>query len=164
MLTDMHGYSKGMELDEARAYGKLLQHNSILRGAIAAHRGREIKTIGDAFLVIFRSAIDAVDCALSAQRALADYNVGKSDDDRILIRIGIHLGDVLVTANDVYGDGVNVAARIEPLAEPGGICVSQPVFEMVRKKVQLDIQKVEGVQLKNISVTPDLYRIRLVQK
>jgi class 3 adenylate cyclase len=161
MLTDMFGYSKAMERDEAQAYGRLMEHNQIMRGAIAEHRGREIKTIGDAFLVTFRSAIDAVDCALAAQRALADYNLGKKDDDRILVRIGIHLGDVLFADNDVFGDGVNVASRIEALAEPGGICVSEPVFEMVRKKVQLDIQKVEGAQLKNIAIAPNLYRIRL---
>ncbi len=161
MLTDMFGYSKAMERDEARAYAKLVEHNRIMRGAIAAHRGREIKTIGDAFLVIFRSAIDAVDCALTAQRAFADWNLGRDEDDRVLVRIGIHLGDVLITGDDVFGDGVNVVARIEPHAEPGGICISEPVFEMVRKKLQLDVSKVEGAKLKNIAVAPVLYRIRL---
>jgi class 3 adenylate cyclase len=161
MLTDMQGYSKAMERDEARAYGRLVEHNRIMRAAISAHRGREIKTIGDAFLVIFRSAIEAVDCALAAQRGFADYNGGKPEDERILVRIGIHLGDVLLTGNDVFGDGVNVAARIEPLAVPGGICVSEPVFEMVRKKVQLEVHEVEGATLKNIASPPRLYRIRL---
>jgi class 3 adenylate cyclase len=161
MLTDMYGYSKAMERDESRAYAKLVEHNQIMRAAIAAHRGREIKTIGDAFLVIFRSALDAVDCALAAQRAFGDFNLGKNEDDRALVRIGIHLGDVLITDDDVFGDGVNVAARIEPHAEPGGICISEPVFEMVRKKLQLEVTKVEGVKLKNIAVAPDLYRIRL---
>ncbi|MDA8110529.1 MAG: adenylate/guanylate cyclase domain-containing protein [Betaproteobacteria bacterium] len=161
MLTDMQGYSKAMERDEARAYAKLVEHNRIMRGAIAAHRGREIKTIGDAFLVIFRSALDAVDCGLAAQRAFADYNLGKDEADRILVRIGIHLGDVLVTGNDVFGDGVNVAARIEPHAEPGGICISEPVFEMVRKKIQLEVTRLEGIRLKNIALAPELYRIRL---
>lgn len=161
MMTDMHGYSKGMERNETQAYAKLVDHNRIMRGAIETHRGREIKTIGDAFLVIFRSALDAVDCAVAAQRGFADYNSGKAEDERIMVRIGIHLGDVLMTSNDVYGDGVNVAARIEPLATPGGICVSAPVFEMVRKKLQLDVQEVEGATLKNIASPPRLFRIRL---
>jgi len=161
MLTDMFGYSKAMERDEAQAYAKLMQHNLIMRSAIATHHGREIKTIGDAFLVIFKSAIDAVDCALSAQRAFADFNLGREATEQILVRIGIHIGDVLVTSNDVFGDGVNVAARIEPHAEPGGICISEPVFEMVRKKLELDVSRVEGATLKNIAVAPTLYRIRL---
>ncbi len=161
MLTDMFGYSKAMERDEARAYAKLVEHNRIMRGAIAAHRGREIKTIGDAFLVVFKSAMDAVDCALTAQRAFADWNLNREEDDRVLVRIGIHLGDVLVTGDDVFGDGVNVAARIEPHAEPGGICISEPVFEMVRKKIQLDVSRLEGAKLKNIAAPPGLYRIRL---
>lgn len=161
MLTDMQGYSKAMERDEAGAFARLQEHNAIMRGAIQAHRGREIKTIGDAFLVVFRSAMDAVDCALAAQRAFGDYNQAKAEDARIMVRIGIHLGDVILTRNDVYGDGVNVAARIEPLAVPGGICVSEPVFEMVKKKLQLDVQEVQGAKLKNISVAPRLYRITM---
>lgn len=161
MLTDMCGYSKQMEQNEALAYTKLLEHNRIIRSAIAQYRGREIKTIGDAFLVTFRSAIDAVDCALDIQRAFADFNENRSELERIFIRIGIHLGDVLIVENDVYGDGVNVAARIEPLAEPGGICVSEPVFEMVRKKIQLDVQRLNEPKLKNIQTAPTIYKIYL---
>lgn len=161
MLTDMYGYSKQMEQDEAYAYTKLLEHNRIIRAAIAGYRGREIKTIGDAFLVTFRSAIDAVDCALTIQRSFADFNLNRNEKERILVRIGIHLGDVLLVDDDVYGDGVNVAARIEPLAEPGGICVSEPVFEMVRKKIQLDVQKIDGSNLKNIKIAPNIYKIYL---
>ena len=161
MLTDMYGYSKQMEQNEAHAYTKLLEHNQIIRAAIAHYRGREIKTIGDAFLVVFRSAIDAVDCALTIQRSFSDFNLNRNEEERILVRIGIHLGDVLIVGDDVFGDGVNVAARIEPLAEPGGICVSEPVFEMVRKKIQLDVQKIEGSNLKNIKIAPNIYKIYL---
>ena len=161
MLTDMCGYSKQMEQDEALAYTKLLEHNQIIRAEITKYRGREIKTIGDAFLVTFRSAIDAVDCALAIQRSFTDFNGNRPEKDRILIRIGIHLGDVLIVEDDVYGDGVNVAARIEPLAEPGGICVSEPVFEMVRKKIQLDVQRLNEPQLKNIETAPNIYKIYL---
>lgn len=161
MLTDMCGYSKQMEQDEALAYTKLVEHNQIIRAEIIKYRGREIKTIGDAFLVTFRSAIDAVDCALAIQRSFTDFNANRLETERILIRIGIHLGDVLIVEDDVYGDGVNVAARIEPLAEPGGICVSEPVFEMVRKKIQLDVQRLNEPQLKNIETAPNIYKIYL---
>lgn len=161
MLTDIFGYSKAMERDEKRTYTKLVEHNRLIRSAIGTYRGREIDTIGDAFLVTFHSALDAVDCALAVQRTFKDLNLGRESDDRLLVRIGIHLGDVLITGNRVYGDAVNVASRIESLAEPGGICVSEPVFEMVRKKVQLDVERIEGVQLKNIEVAPRLYRIKL---
>ena len=163
MLTDMVGYSRGMELDEAGAYRKLQTHNEVVRRFLVAHRGREIKTIGDAFLVLFVSAQDSVDCALSVQRAFAEYNTTREGDDRILIRIGLHLGDVIVTKDDVFGDGVNVAARIEPLAEPGGICISDAVYMSVRKRLSVEVDRVDdsGVKLKNISMRPDLYRLRL---
>lgn len=161
MLTDIVGYSGSMERDEAHAYSSLLEHNNILRTAIAEHRGREIKTIGDAFLVVFRSAIDAVDCALAIQRALTDYNAEKEPADRTMVRIGVHLGDILVTSNDVYGDGVNVCSRIVPLADPGGICVTETVFALVRKKLEFNLERVDGVNLKNITAAPDIYRIRM---
>jgi class 3 adenylate cyclase len=161
MLTDMQDYSKAMGLDESGAYARLVEHNRIMRAAIAAHRGREIKTIGDAFLVIFRSARNAVDCALAAQRAFTDYNAFRDKDEKILVRIGIHLGEVMVTASDIFGDDVNLAARLEPLASPGGICISEPVFKIVRKRIRLDaIQPLEGATLKNIASPPKLYRIR----
>lgn len=161
MLTDMVGYSGSMERDEQRTYANLLEHNKIVRAEIAKHRGREIKTIGDAFLVIYRSALDAVNCAIEIQRALAEYNLAKEGTDKILIRIGVHLGEVMITANDVFGDGVNIAARIEPLAEPGGICVTGEVFALVRKKIALKFERLEGVQLKNIAIAPDIYQIQL---
>ena len=163
MLTDMVGYSGSMEVNEQHAYAKLVEHNGIVRTAIANYRGREIKTIGDAFLVIFRSAPDGVDCALAIQRAFAEYNVDKDDADKILLRIGIHLGDILITHNDVFGEGVNIVARIQPLAEPGGICVSEAVYIHVRKKFELKVERVEGVdlKLKNIAVAPDIYHLNL---
>jgi class 3 adenylate cyclase len=111
--------------------------------------------------VIYRSALDAVNCAIEIQRALAEYNLAKEGTDKILIRIGVHLGEVMITANDVFGDGVNIAARIEPLAEPGGICVTGEVFALVRKKIALKFERLEGVQLKNIAIAPDIYQIHM---
>ena len=163
MLTDMVGYSGSMERDEQGGYAKLLAHNEIVRTTMANYRGREIKTIGDAFLVTFRSAFDAVECALAIQRAFTEYNADKDVTDRILLRIGIHLGDILVTSNDVFGEGVNIVSRIQPLAEPGGICVSEAVFMQVRKKFELKVERVEGVdlKLKNIATAPDVYHLNL---
>ncbi|MEK7874807.1 MAG: adenylate/guanylate cyclase domain-containing protein, partial [Pseudomonadota bacterium] len=156
LMTDIVGYSGYMERDEQRTYRMLLEHNNIVRAAVVKYRGREIKTIGDAFFVVFRSAADAVDCAISVQQSFKEFNANKEDPDKIIIRVGIHLGEVMITANDVFGDGVNIAARIEPLAEPGGICLSGEVYSMVRKKVEYKFEKLEGVQMKNIAVAPDL--------
>lgn len=159
MMTDIVGYSGNMERDEQRAYRMLLEHNNIVRAAVVKFRGREIKTIGDAFFVVFRSAADAVDCAISIQRSFMESNANKEDADKIMIRVGIHLGEVMITANDVFGDGVNIAARIEPLAEPGGICLSGEVYSVVRKKIEYKFEQLEGVKLKNIAIAPDIYRI-----
>jgi class 3 adenylate cyclase len=161
LMTDIVGYSGSMERDEQRAYRMLLEHNNIVRAAVVKYRGREIKTIGDAFFVVFRSAADAVDCAISVQQSFREHNVNKETPDQITIRVGVHLGEIMVTANDVFGDGVNVAARIEPLAEPGGICISGEVYSVVRKKAEYKFEQLEGVKLKNIAVAPDIYRIVL---
>ncbi len=161
LMTDIVGYAGSMERDEQRTYQMLLQHNNIVRAAVVKYRGREIKTIGDAFFVVFRSAADAVDCAISVQQSFREYNANKEDSDMITIRAGVHLGEIMVTANDVFGDGVNIAARIEPLAEPGGICISGEVYSVVRKKTEYQFEKLEGVKLKNIAIAPDIYRIVL---
>ena len=159
MLTDMQDYSKSMGTDERGAYARLVEHNRIMRAAIAAHRGREIKTMGDAFLVVFRSAVNALECALAAQKAFAAYNAGKHENDHILVRVGVHLGEVILTGSDIFGDDVNVAARIEPLAAPGGICLSEAVLKIAGKKIKLEVQPVEGATLKNIASPPALFRI-----
>lgn len=160
MLTDIVGYSRSMEKDENKAYMRLMDHNDIMRACIAKYGGREIKTMGDAFLVLFRSATDAVDCAISVQSEFGTYNMGRSPGEHTLVRIGVHIGDVLVSENDVHGDGVNVAARIEPLAEPGGICISEDVYNLVRKKLSLEVERISDVTLKNIKQPPSLFRIR----
>ena len=159
MLTDMQDYSKSMGADESGAYARLVEHNRIMRAAIAAHRGREIKTMGDAFLVVFRSAVNALECALSAQRAFAGYNAGKPDDEQILVRIGVHIGEVILTGTDIFGDDVNLVSRIEPLASPGGICLSEPLLKLARKKVKLHVEPVVGATLKNIASPPALFRV-----
>ena len=98
--------------------------------------------------------------ASGAQRAFAEYNAGKRDDEKILVRIGLHVGDVILTASDIFGDDVNLVARIEPLATPGGICLSEAVLNIARHKIRLNAEPVEGATLKNISSPPKLFRIR----
>src|SRR5262249_24052292 len=125
---------------------------------IAEHHGRIVKTTGDGLLVVFASVVDAVRCAVAVQQAMAERNTGIEADNRIELRIGINLGDVIVEGYDLYGDGVNVAARLEALAEPGGICVSRVVRDQVRDKLDFDFEDLGEQQVKNIPVR--IYRVR----
>src|SRR6185369_6373104 len=113
-----------MGANEVETLQALTQRRAILDGLIASHRGRIANTAGDSVLAEFGSAVDAVQCAVEAQAALAEANAGLSPDKRINFRIGIHVGDVMVRAGDLFGDGVNIAARLQALAQPGGVCVS----------------------------------------
>src|SRR5258708_1626891 len=161
MLTDMVGYSALIQADESLALTLLDEHNGLLRQTIAEHQGREIKTTGDGFLVEFDSALEAVRCAIQVQRSLAARN-GKAPQDRqIQVRIGLHLGDVIRKDGDVFGDGVNIAARIEPLAEPGGICMSEDVARQVQNKIELPLLKLGKADLKNIQMPVEIYRLVL---
>ena len=161
MLTDMVGYSKSMERDEDATYKKLQDHNAIVRKVIPEYRGQEIKTIGDAFLVRFNSASDAVQAAREIQYKFSEYNGGKPDAEQIWLRIGIHIGDILVMENDVFGTGVNIAARIEPLAEPGGICISADVYNVIKKSIDIKVISLGKKELKNISDAPEIYKLLL---
>ncbi len=161
MFTDIVGYSKLMEENETVAYLRLMSHHEIIRANIVKYHGREIKTIGDAFLVMFSSAVDAVDCALTIQMELLEYNRNKAYADKILVRIGIHLGDILMVENDILGDGVNVAARIEPLAEPGGICISEAVYNIVKKKMSISVENLGTQPLKNITESQNIYKLTI---
>lgn len=159
MFTDLVGYSARAQENEAEALEVLRRHNRQLRAIFPKHHGREIKTVGDAFLVEFESALDATNCALEIQRTLHDNELTVAVDKRVRIRIGIHIGDVVEEEGDVLGDSVNVASRIEPLAEPGGITISQQVFDQVQNKVELPIVKLPPVKLKNIRIPTSVYRI-----
>ena len=159
MITDMVGFSREMQHSEERTYSKLRDHNEIIRSRVTRNSGKEVKTIGDAFLVRFDSAVDAVKAALEIQSELARYNASRSDDGRILIRIGIHTGDILMMDDDVLGNGVNLAARIEPLAEPGGICISEDTYNLVRFVVDLDVFSLGKRELKNIEDPPEVFKI-----
>ena len=133
LAADVVGYSRLMGEDEAGVLAALRSlREELFDPAVAAHNGRIVKLMGDGTLVEFSSVVDAVNCSVQIQQNLAERNSDRSDAERMEFRIGINLGDVMVEGDDLYGDGVNVAARQEGLAEPGGICVSNAAYEQVR--------------------------------
>jgi adenylate cyclase len=161
MFTDMVGYTALTQADEAGALKLLDRHNQLLRPIFPRFHGREVKTVGDSFLVEFESALDATSCAVEIQRFLHEHNLSAAPDSKIQIRIGIHQGDVVHTADDVFGDSVNIASRIEPLAEAGGICITEPVFGQVRNKIPNRLELLGPKLLKNVRFSMQIYRIVL---
>jgi adenylate cyclase len=161
MFTDMVGYSALSQRDDKLALELLEEHRQLLREIFPRFNGTEIKTIGDAFLIEFHSALEAAQCATEIQRTLANRNHDVTADRRIELKIGIHIGDVVHRGGDVYGDGVNIASRIEALAGAGGICVSMDVERQIRNALEARFEKLAPTELKNISVPMDLFRIVL---
>jgi adenylate cyclase len=159
MFTDMVGYSALAQADEAMALAVLERHNRLLRPIFIQFGGREVKTVGDAFLVEFESALEATQCAVEIQRLLHDYNASSPAGWRIRVRIGIHVGDVVQAEGDVLGDAVNIASRIEPLAEPEGICLTQQVYDQVQNKLSLPLTPLPSSRLKNIQSPVKVYRV-----
>jgi adenylate cyclase len=159
MFTDMVGYSARAQADEAAALALLDRHNRLLRPIFSKFHGREVKTVGDAFVVAFESALEATRCALDVQRMLHYYNLRITEPWKIRIRIGIHVGDVVETDGDVLGDSVNIAARIVNLAGPEGICLTQQVYDQVENKAGTSFAKMPPVSLKNIHATGSIYRV-----
>ena len=129
MFTDIVGFSRQMGANEARTMRLLAIHNQVIQQAATAHKGVVIKTVGDAFLVDFPSVVNAVQCAQQVQAQLRAHNTEQESTEQIHVRIGIHLGDIIQQDGDVFGDGVNVASRLQSLAEPDTICISQKVYE-----------------------------------
>ena len=161
MFTDMVGYSALAQRDDKVALELLEEHRRLLREIFPRFHGTEIKTIGDAFLVEFGSALEAAQCAIEIQRTLAKRNHDVTSDRRIELKIGIHIGDVVHRDGDVYGDGVNIASRIEQLAGAGGICVSMDVERQIRNALEARFEKFGTADLKNIKLPMDLFRIVL---
>jgi adenylate cyclase len=161
MFTDMVGYSTLAQRDDKLALELLEEHRQLLREIFPRFNGTEIKTIGDAFLIEFHSALEAAQCAIEIQRTLAKRNHDVIAERRIQLKIGIHIGDVVHRGGDVYGDGVNIASRIEALAGAGGICVSMDVERQIRNALETRFEKLAPTELKNISVPMDLFRIVL---
>src|SRR5213596_4174527 len=161
MFTDMVGYSAMAQRDDQLALALLEEHRQLLREIFPRFHGTEIKTIGDAFLVEFGSALEAAQCAIEIQRTLAKRNHDVTSNRRIELKIGIHIGDVVHRDGDVYGDGVNIASRIEQLAGAGGICVSMDVERQIRNALEARFEKFGSADLKNIKLRMDLFRIIL---
>jgi TolB-like protein len=162
LAVDVAGYSRLMGADEEGTLTKLKAHRrALVDPKITEHRGRIVKTTGDGMLVEFASVVDAVRCAVEVQRAMAERNAEVPQDKRIEFRVGINVGDIIIDGGDIFGDGVNVAARLEGLAEPGGICVSARAQEDARGKVDLAFEDLGEQQLKNISQPLRVFRVRL---
>jgi len=150
LAADVVGYSRLMAADEAGTLAALKRHREgVFDPAVAAHNGRVVKLIGDGTIVEFASVIDAVNCALSVQRPSPAPD-GAAAQPAIVLRIGINLGDVIIEGDDIYGDGVNIAARLEPLAEPGGICISSIVNESIGNRIDVRFQDGGEATVKNI--------------
>jgi TolB-like protein/Tfp pilus assembly protein PilF len=159
LAADVVGYSRLMGEDEAGTHARLKAlRKDFIEPKIAEYRGRVVKLTGDGALVEFASVVDAVQCAVEVQRSIAEHNAGLEPTQRIEFRVGINLGDVIIDDNDIYGDGVNVAARLEGLAPPGGVCVSDVVHQMVRGRLDLAFEDLGEQQVKNIAQAVRVWR------
>lgn len=161
MFTDMVGYTALGQRNESLSLALVEEQRRLIRPILARHGGREVRTIGDAFLVIFPNALDAVRCAYDIQRAVREFNIPLSEDRRVHLRIGVHLGDVVESGADISGDAVNVASRIEPLAEDGGICITRAVYDQIENKFELQLTSLGLKELKSVLRPLEVYRVVL---
>src|SRR6516165_2681541 len=165
LAADVAGYSRLMAADEEGTLSALKTlRREVTDPKIKEHRGRIVNTTGDGLLSEFASVVDAVRCAVEVQREIAARNAGAPAGRRIDFRIGINLGDIMIDDNDIFGDGVNVAARLEALAEPGGICVSRVVRDQVRDKLAIPFEDMGEQQVKNIARPVRAYRALLADR
>ena len=161
MYTDLAGYAALAQSNESLSLRVLNTHRQLLRPIFSKHDGRVVKTLGDGFLVEFASALDAVKCAYDIQGAVREFNLSGAREDRIHLRVGIHLGDVIESGDDILGDAVNVASRIERFATDGGISLTQPVYDQVWNKFELSIKSLGRKRLKHVSNPVEVYRVVL---
>jgi TolB-like protein/class 3 adenylate cyclase/tetratricopeptide (TPR) repeat protein len=159
MFTDIVGYSALMQQNEAQTLALLDEHRQVLRPLFLTHHGREVETIGDAFFVEFPSALHGVRCAIAIQQTLHERNTLLPREQQIRLRIGLHVGDVVHMGDHVHGDKVNIAARIQPLAEPEGICLSEDMARQIHNQIALPLRKLGRAELKHITLPMELYRI-----
>ena len=161
MFTDVVGFSTIMHKDESAALDLLDNHNKIVQPIVIKYNGTILKPQADGYLMKFSSAVDAVRCGKDIQKEISIYNKEINENENILLRIGIHLGDVVLTENDIFGDGVNIASRLEPLADPGGICISQTVYDQIKNKVEIQTLDLGPADLKNIDSKINIYKVLL---
>lgn len=159
MYTDMVGYTALGQRNESLSLALVDEQRKLIRPILNRHSGREVKTMGDAFLVEFPSALDAVRCAYDVQRAVREFNISLPEERRVHLRVGIHLGDVVESAGDISGDAVNVASRIEPLSEDGGVCLTRQVYDHVHNKFDLPLESMGVKSLKNVSTPIEIYKM-----
>jgi class 3 adenylate cyclase len=162
LAADVVGYSRLMAADESGTLEHLKTHRrELIEPKIDQYHGRTVKLMGDGTLMEFGSVVDAVVFAVDIQRSMVERNAGVPEDRRIVYRVGVNIGDIIVEGDDIYGDGVNVASRLEALAEPGGICVAGNVFDEVKNKVELGFEDLGEQEVKNIPEPIRVYRVRL---
>jgi TolB-like protein/Tfp pilus assembly protein PilF len=161
MFTDMVGYTALGQRNESLSLALVEEQRKLIRPILSRHNGREVKTIGDAFLVDFPNALDAVRCAYDIQRATREFNISLPAERRIHLRVGLHLGDVVESQGDISGDAVNVASRIEPLAEDGGVCITRQVYDHVLNKFELPLMSLGPKALKNVSALVEVYKMMM---
>src|SRR3989454_5362470 len=161
MFTDMAGYTALGQKNESLSLALVEEQRKLLRPVFGRHNGREIKTMGDGFLVEFSNAMDAVRCAYDVQRASREFNISQQGDQRITIRIGLHLGDVVESQGDISGDAVNIASRIQSLAENGGISLTRQVYDQVQNKFELPLESLGTKSLRNVRVPLEVYKMVL---
>ena len=161
LAADVAGYSRLMGVDEEGTHERLRGHlRELVNPKIAEHRGRIVKNTGDGFLAEFASVLDAVRCAAEVQRGMIDRNADTSEDKRICFRIGVNLGDVIVEPEDIFGDGVNIAARLQAFAEPGGICISGTVCDHIGDRLPYTFEDIGEQSVKNITRPVRVYALR----
>jgi TolB-like protein len=161
MYTDMVGYTALGQRNESLSLALVEEQRKLIRPILARHNGKEIKTVGDGFLVEFPNALDSVKCAYDIQRATREFNISLPPESRIHLRIGLHLGDVVESHGDISGDAVNVASRIEPLSEDGGVCLSRPVYESTHNKLEVPLRSIGMKSLKNVSEPIEVYKMQM---
>ncbi|HEV8390389.1 MAG TPA: adenylate/guanylate cyclase domain-containing protein [Dongiaceae bacterium] len=161
LCADVKSYARLMESDETRTIGTLRQYRAAMDSLVERHEGRTINTWGDAVIAEFASVVEAVQCAIEVQRELAGHNRALPEAEQMWFRIGINLGDVMVENDDLYGEGVNIAARLQELAEPGGILISGPVYDLVRNKLSVGFDYLGQQPVKNVTEPVTSYRIVL---
>src|SRR5580700_7972162 len=162
LAADVAVYSRLMGADAEGTHERLKEHfRQLINPKITEHHGRVVKNTGDGALVEFASVVDAMRCAAEIQRGMAEHNIDVPEVQRIEFRIGIHVGDIIIEDHDIFGDGVNIAARLEGIAEPGGVCMSDDAYRQVRGKVEITCDDMGQQSLKNIADPMRAWRVRL---